>query len=272
VRESDALERPDKVPADIRLPPAESEARGASVRMMVGVPVFTPGRDLEGTEPPHVHAGVLDAFFGVAEMREAIYEALHVQRIDQTDCADPKETHPTKTEQKSGEDRENNYGSFELAPRRIHAPGQFGSPALLISGLRLVEPAQMRPPEAALLGAGNIVRGVRDGMMKAMVGDPACGMAGTIENRPKDENLLDKLIDLKGLVRKQPVIANRGSEPSEGDEQERQTHHFQAREREQNQPNKRERVYQDEICEDALFAAYGFPEWTFPRPRFLCGD
>lgn len=229
MRESDALEGPDKVPADIRLPPAQAEARGASVRMMIGVPVFTPGRDLERTEPPHVHAGVLDALFGMSEVREAIDQALHVQRVNQANRADPKETHPTKTEQKPGEDRENNYGSFELAPRRIHAAGQFGSPALLISGLRLVEPAEMRPPEAALLGAGNIVRSVRDGMMKAMVRDPACGMTGTIENRPKDENLLDKLIDLKGLVGKQPVIANRSAEPAEGDEQERQTNHFQAR-------------------------------------------
>src|SRR5580692_6910710 len=150
--------------------------------MMVGMPVFAPGRDLERTEPPHVHAGILDAFFGMSEMGEAIDQALHVQRVNEADRANPKKAHPTETEQKSGEDRENDHGSFKLAPRRVHAAGQLRSPPLLISGLRLIEPTQVRPPEATLLGTRNIVRSVRHGMMKAVVGDPTCGMAGTIEN------------------------------------------------------------------------------------------
>ena len=69
------------------------------MRMMVGVPILAPGRNLERPKPPDVHAGVLDALFGVSEMREAIDEALHVQRVNQTDRTDPKKTHPAKAEQ-----------------------------------------------------------------------------------------------------------------------------------------------------------------------------
>ena len=89
MRQADALKRPDEVPADIRLPPAQAEARRAGVRMMVRVPIFAPGGNLEGAKPPYVHAGVLDALFGMSEMREAIDEALHVQGVDQTNRADP---------------------------------------------------------------------------------------------------------------------------------------------------------------------------------------
>src|ERR1700722_5880177 len=96
MRKADALKRPNEIPADICLPPAQAEARGARVRMMVGVPILSPGGDLERTQPPHVHAGILDALFGMSEMRQAIDKALHVQRIDKANRANPKETHPTE--------------------------------------------------------------------------------------------------------------------------------------------------------------------------------
>ena len=54
----------------------------------------------------------------------------------------------------------------------------------------------MRPPEAALLGAGYILRRVCDRMVEAMIGDPACGMAGAVEDRPKDQELLDNGVRL----------------------------------------------------------------------------
>ena len=221
MRETDALERPYEVPTDVRLPPAQAEARGAGMRMMVGVPILAPGGNLEGPEPPHVHAGVLDAFFGVSEMSEAVYEALHVQRINQANRADPEKPHPTEAEQNSREERENDDWSFEPAPCGVHALGQFRSPPLFIRGLRLIEPAQVSPPEAALFGTGNIIRRVSDGMMKPVISDPAGGMAGAVENRSKDEYLLDNLIDLERLVGQQPMIANRGTEPAECDKQDR---------------------------------------------------
>src|SRR5580765_3520707 len=145
--------------------------------MMIGVPVLAPRRDLEGTKPPYVHAGVVAAFLGMTKVREAIHEALHVERINQANCAEPKETHPAEAEQKSGKDRENNDGSFQLAPRRVHAAREFGSPAILVRRLRLIQPAQVRPPEAALLRARDVVRSVRYGVMQTMVRDPARGMA-----------------------------------------------------------------------------------------------
>jgi hypothetical protein len=157
MRQANALERPDEVPADIRLPPAQAEARRAGVRMMICVPILAPGGNLERTKPPHVHAGVLDALFGMSEMREAIDEALHVQRVHQANRADPKETHPPETKEQSREDRKNDDGSFQPAPHRVYAAGQFGSPAFFIRRLRLIQPAQVSPPETALFGTGNIV-------------------------------------------------------------------------------------------------------------------
>ena len=99
--QADTLKRPDEVPADIRLPPAQAEARRAGVRVMVRVPILAPSSDLERTKPPYVHAGILDALFGMSEVREAIDEALHVQRVDQANRADPKETHPAEAQQGS---------------------------------------------------------------------------------------------------------------------------------------------------------------------------
>ena len=51
-----------------------------------------------------------------------------------------------------------------------------------------------------------------------MVSDPACGMAGAVEDRPENKNLLDELIDLERLVRQHAVIADRSAEPAESNE------------------------------------------------------
>src|ERR1700676_3114029 len=186
--------------------------------MMVGMPIFAPRGNLEGPEPPHIHAGVFDALFGVSEMREAIDEALHVQRVDQADRTYPKETHPTKTKQKSREDREHDDGRFQPAPGRVHAAGQFRSPPLFIRSLSLIEPTHVGPPETALLRRRNVIGCVCYGMMQPVVSNPTCGMSGAVEDRPEYQNLLDYLIDLKGLVRQQAVIADRSAKPAESNE------------------------------------------------------
>ena len=188
--QADGFEHPDEIPADVRLIPAEAEARGAGVRVMILVPVFAPGGQLEWAEPPNVHAGI--AFFDLAEMGEAVHQALHVQRVDQADRAHPEEAHPAEAKNQADANREDNDRRFGPAPDFVDAPGEFGSPALFIGGLSLIKPAKMRPPEAALLGTGNVLGGVRDGVVEAMIGNPACRMAGTIEDRPEDQELLDE--------------------------------------------------------------------------------
>jgi serine/threonine protein kinase len=42
VRQAQQLEAPNEVPADIRLPPAQTQARRACVRVMVLVPILAP--------------------------------------------------------------------------------------------------------------------------------------------------------------------------------------------------------------------------------------
>src|SRR6267154_4855330 len=117
---------------------------------MVLMPVLAPSCQLEGTEPPNVHAGI--AFFDAFEMREAVHQALHVQRIDQADSAHPEEAHPAEAENQADADREDNNRRFGPAPNLVDTAGEFRCPALLVCGLSLIEPAKMRPPEAALLG------------------------------------------------------------------------------------------------------------------------
>ena len=63
---------------------------------MVAVPVLSPCRDLKRAEPPDVLAGV-DAFRQTGfEMEQAVDEGLHVQAIDESNCAEPEESSPAK--------------------------------------------------------------------------------------------------------------------------------------------------------------------------------
>src|SRR2546423_13912764 len=105
-------------------------------------------------------------------MREAVHQALHVQRIDQADSAHPEETHPAETENQADADREDNDRRFGPAPDLVDAAGQFRCPALLVGGLGLIEPAKMRPPEATPPGTGAIPRRVRAGTKEARLGGP----------------------------------------------------------------------------------------------------
>ena len=119
--------------------------------VVILMPVFTPGRKLKGTEPPDVFAGV--AFGDVIEMRQAIHETLHVQRVHQANRAKPEKTHPTEAQDRPDKNGQDNYRRFRVAPDPVNAAIHFGSPALPVGWRSLIQPAQMRPPEAALLGA-----------------------------------------------------------------------------------------------------------------------
>src|SRR6266850_1156538 len=101
--QADGFEHPDEIPANVGLVPAKAKARGTSVRVMVLVPVLAPGGQLERAEPPDVHAGI--AFFDMVEMREAVYQALHVQRVDQAYRAHPEKAHPAEAENQTDADR-----------------------------------------------------------------------------------------------------------------------------------------------------------------------
>src|SRR5882672_7663806 len=265
--QANGFEHPDKIPADVSLIPAQAEARGAGVGVMIFVPVLAPGGQLEGAEPPDVHAGV--ALFDFVEVREAVHQALHVQRIDEADGAHPEETHPAEAENQANENRKDNDWRFGPAPDLVNAAVEFRSPALLVGGLRLIEPAQMSPPEAALFRAGNVFRCVRDGVVQAMIRNPAGRVTGAVEDGPEDQELLDELVGLDGLVSEHAVVADGGAEAAEGDAQYRHADDFEAGNWEKDQPDDCKNVDQDEIGEDAFFAVDGFPEGPVPGALLL---
>src|SRR6266850_7954965 len=84
-------------------------------------------------------------------------------------------------------------------PHLVNAGVEFRSPALFVGGMRLIEPAKMRPPKAALLRTGNVFGRVRDGVVQAMIRNPARRVAGAVEDGPEDQELLDELVGLDGL-------------------------------------------------------------------------
>src|SRR4051794_25812442 len=183
---------------------------------MIAVPVLSPCAHLQRTQPPDVLAGV--AIRMLAEMSEAVDEALHVKRIDETDGADPEKSRPTQ--ESSAENGNDDHGYFSSSPEFVDAAGELGAILLLICRLRLIQPAQMRPPEAAVSRAGNVVGTVRVDVMVAMVGDPTSRRSGTVEHGPEDQKMLNKFIELKGFMRKRTVITNGGAQPTENADNE----------------------------------------------------
>src|SRR3989454_5547322 len=129
----------------------------------------------------------------------------------------------------------------------------------------LVEPAQMRPPEASLFGAGNVVGSIGVRMMQAMVSDPARRMPRTVENSPENQHLFDEAVQLDGAVREGAVVTNRGSNSAESHEQQGHTEDLQAGQRKQNQSDKGENMDDYDKGEHSPFALGRFPEWLFPR-------
>ncbi len=127
----------------------------------------------------------------------------------------------------------------------------------------------MRPPEAALLRTGNIFGRVRDSVMQAMIRNPACWVAGPIEDGPEDQELLDEAVGLESLVREHPVIANRGAEPAEGDAEQSHADNLEAWHGEKNQADDGKSVNEDDISEDAFLAMNGFPEGPIPGALLL---
>src|SRR5579883_2272603 len=177
MRKPHGFQRANKVPADVRLPPAQAQPRGTRVRVMVVMPVLPPRRQLQRPEPPDVLARV--AIFRAAKVRQAIHEALHVQGIDKANGAGPEKSRPA--EHKPRADGKRDDRAFRICPEFVDAACQLRAPSLRIGGRRLVQPAKMRPPESALLRAGNVVWRVRPRMMMPVISDPACRRPRAVE-------------------------------------------------------------------------------------------
>src|SRR6202035_3057433 len=126
MREAHGFEHPDEIPTDVRLPPAQTQARRASMSVVILMPIFAPGGELKRTEPPDVFAGV--AFGNVIEMREAVHKTLHVEGVHQANRTQPEKAHPSETQDRPDKNGQDNYRRFRVAPDFVNTAIYFGSP------------------------------------------------------------------------------------------------------------------------------------------------
>ena len=63
---------------------------------MIAMPVFSPGGELEWTEPPDVLAGIHTFRESRFQMQKTVDQGLHVKAIHKTDRADPKKACPAE--------------------------------------------------------------------------------------------------------------------------------------------------------------------------------
>src|SRR5882724_650543 len=234
--------------------------------MMILVPVLAPGGELQRAEPPNVLARIA---FLVTEVREAVDKTLHVQRVDQADAAQPQQALPA--EKQSRDDREEEHRAFRVSPKSVRAFGQLRAPLQFVGGCGLIQPAKVCPPEAAMLGAGNIVRRVRQRMMMAVIGDPACRRARAIEHGPENQEVLDRFVYLERAMREQAVITDGSAEAAERDETDRHRDHFPAGDREEDQRGDCQRVDQNKVEQHPELSRSGLPKRTLPRADFWTG-
>src|SRR2546429_120937 len=95
--------------------------------VMIAVPVFSPGGDLQRTEPPDVLAGIHALRKSGLEMQEAVHEGLHVKAVDKPDRAHPEESSPSEQEVPE-RNRKKNERSLESSPDQITRPNHVRTP------------------------------------------------------------------------------------------------------------------------------------------------
>jgi len=72
-------------------------------------------------------------------------------------------------------------------------------------------------------------------MVQAMIRDPACRMAGAVEDGPEDQDLLDDPVGLEGLVGQHAVIADGRAEPAKSNTEQCHANNLEAWYREEDQ-------------------------------------
>src|SRR5215831_19700914 len=104
-------------------------------------------------------------------------------------------------------------------------------------------------------------------MVQPVIGNPTRRMPRTIENRPKDQKLLDDWMSLQRFVRQHPVVTNRRAKAAERCEQHSQAKDLEAGEWEKNQPDDGKNVNEDQVGKNAFLAVNRLPKRTVPRMR-----
>jgi hypothetical protein len=101
-------------------------------------------------------------------------------------------------------------------------------------------------------------------MMQAVVSDPTRGVAGTVEDGPENQKLLDEAVQLKSTVCQQAVITHSCSQAPQTCKEQRESQYFQGRNRKQDEANDCQNMDQDEVGENAFFASHRLPKGPLP--------
>src|SRR5438552_14335539 len=175
---------------------------------MVAVPVLSPRSELEWAKPPNVLAGIHTFGQSRLQMQKTVHEGLHVKTVDQADRAYPEQAGPAEQEvtKKDGSDDERD---LKLGPNRISLADQIRTPLLHRRWFPLIQPSQMRPPESAVAGAGDILDRIGFGMVISMVRDPRVRRSRPIKDRSEDEHLLDNPIEFHCSMGEPAVVRHR---------------------------------------------------------------
>src|SRR5260370_24284959 len=129
-------------------------------------------------------------------MCKAVDEALHMQRIHQPDCAHPEEALPSQNS--STQQRDQDDGDFSISPQFVDSLVELRTPVLSIRTGRLIQPAQVCPPEPAMRGTGDILGRVGLGVVMPMVSDPTGGSACAREHGKANQPVLDYFVQING--------------------------------------------------------------------------
>lgn len=211
--ESQGLQRANHVPADVDLPPVTAEAGGGGAGVMVAVPVFAPGGELEWAKPPDVLARVDALGESGFQVQKAVHEALPVQAVEHADSAEPKESGPAEEEVSEAE-RDGHERYLDPGPDGVSRFHQVGAPLRHARRLPLVEPSEVGPPESAMTRARHVVDRVGVGVMVPVICDPCARSTRAVEDGEENKNLLDHRIQLHRAMRQSAMISDRGPHPA----------------------------------------------------------
>src|SRR5882672_3917105 len=154
---------------------------------MISVEVLSPRCELKRSEPPDVPAGVHAGCETGFQMKQAVYESLHMQDVNEPDRTCPEQSRPAEKEVTETDGRDDKR-NLNLVPSHVSRPDHVRTPPFHRGWFPLIQPSQMRPPEAAVPWAGYVIYGVRICMMIAMICDGCseCPHAGQSQCSQKD--------------------------------------------------------------------------------------
>src|ERR1043165_384136 len=267
--EPEPLEQHDQIPAEVDLYRAPAELRRIRLGVVIGVPALSL-EELHEAEPDEVLRRVLAVFAARPHVGDAVDEALPVQRVDEPDRSEPEERR--RSERKTAEERKNHHDDLHAGPETVLRLVEIGAPAAQRNPAGLPQPAQMRPPEAADPGTGDVLRRFHARVMLAMVGRPARGSAGAAEHREKDEEMADHAMELQRLVGDGAVIADGDADAAEPRDGEPHQQDAPPRPGEEDEADQSEDVNRNDVQQGLPLAGRRLPPGNVPRLTAETGE